>query len=57
LFVELNVTSLASAGVYAGFRVFDGTDANKFEFIYYPDGRLQAVSFVGGNQALLFRPV
>ena len=47
-FIELNVTSLASAGVYAGFRIFDGTNANKLEFIYYPDGRIQAVSFVGG---------
>ena len=47
-FIELNVTSLASAGAYAGFRIFDGTNANKLEFIYYPDGRLQAVSFVGG---------
>ena len=48
VFVEFNVSSIESAGVYAGFRIFDGTDANKLEFIYYPDGRLQAVAFVGG---------
>lgn len=49
LFGEFYVPQIISAGSYVRTIINDGTSLNQIAFFYYPDGRIQATSSVGGS--------
>jgi hypothetical protein len=54
LFGEFYVPQIITAGSYVRTIINDGTSLNQIAFFYYPDGRIQATSSVGGSIVVSF---
>ena len=49
MYGEFFVSDIVTAGSYVRTLLNDGSSVNQIAFFYYPDGRIQATSSVGGS--------